>query len=106
MSDWIAFIVGSILTSLVWWFGLSGPVWARMRRIRTDEEQDMRSPADLARELQKIADVITYADRHFVAQGQADAALHMAPTVRYNPLSVAVSTAKYDIHRLIAELEE
>lgn len=66
----------------------------------------MRSPTDLARELTKIADVLDAVDRHFVAQGAADAALHMAPTVRYNPLSVAVAAAKDDIHRIINELSE
>lgn len=66
----------------------------------------MRSPADLVRELTKVADAIDAADRHFVAQGEADAALHMAPTVRYNPLSSAIATARDDIHRIIAELGE
>ena len=64
----------------------------------------MRNPADLRRELTKIADTLDMADAHFEAQGRADAALHMAPVVRYNPLSVAVTAAKDDIHRIIEEL--
>jgi hypothetical protein len=50
--------------------------------------------------------VIGAADRHFRAQGEADAALHMAQTVRFNPLAVSVAAAKDDIHRIIEELTD
>lgn len=64
----------------------------------------MRASDDLRRELEKIADAVDAAARHFRAQAEADAALHMAATVRPNPLCVTVETAAADLHRLIEEL--
>lgn len=66
----------------------------------------MRRPVDLARELQKIADVVDVIDTHFQAEAQMNAAQHMATTVRPAPLAMATTGAKDDLHRLIAELEE
>lgn len=62
------------------------------------------NPTDLAREIQKIADVLAVVDRHFDYEAQMNAALHMALTVRPAPLAVAVATAKADADRLIEEL--
>jgi len=66
----------------------------------------MRTPADLARELTKITDTVGVAVGHFQNQARADAALHMAVTVRPNPLTVAMETAQVDLVRLINELNE
>ena len=66
----------------------------------------MRDPADLARELTKIGDTVAVAAKHFRSQAAADAALHMAGTVRPNPLTVAVEAALDSIVRLINELNE
>jgi hypothetical protein len=66
----------------------------------------MRTPADLARELTKITDVVGVAVGHFQNQARADAALHMAVTVRPNPLTVAMETALADLVRLTNELNE
>lgn len=65
-----------------------------------------RTDADLARELTKVVDALDAADRHFMAVAEADAAAHMATTVRPNPLATVVSIAKDDLHRLIGELGE
>jgi len=64
----------------------------------------MRTPADLSRELQKITDTVAVAVGHFASQARADAALHMATTVRPNPLTVAMEAALADLVRLIDEL--
>ena len=66
----------------------------------------MRDPADLSRELAKIADTVAVAVDHFQTQARADAALHMAKTVRPNPLTVAMEAALADLIRLINELNE
>jgi hypothetical protein len=65
----------------------------------------MRTNDDMRRELEKITDAVDAAVRHFRAQAEADAALHMATVVRPNPLTVAVEAAAHDLHRLINELE-
>lgn len=64
----------------------------------------MRTPDDMRRELEKISDAMDAAVRHFSAQAEADAALHMATVVRPNPLTVAVEAAAADLRRLIDEL--
>ena len=66
----------------------------------------MRTPADLARELTKITDIVSVAVIHFQNQARADAALHMAVAVRPNPLTVAMEAALFDLNRLIHELNE
>ena len=66
----------------------------------------MRTPADLARELTKITDTVSVAVTHFQNQARVDAALHMAVTVRPNPLTVAMEAAYADLVRLINELNE
>jgi hypothetical protein len=66
----------------------------------------MRSSQDLARELSKILDTLIFADMHFSREAEMNAALHMSPMVRPTPLASAISYAKSDMERLIAELEE
>lgn len=48
---------------------------------------------DLIRELEKALDVLRVCDRHFSAEAEMNAALHMTENVRPNPLAAAVSTA-------------
>lgn len=48
---------------------------------------------DAARELDKAADALDAAAKHLRARNRADAALHMAETVRPSPLTVAVENA-------------
>ena len=66
----------------------------------------MRTATDLRRELEKVSDAVDAAVKHFRAQAEADAALHMAAVVRPNPLTIVVETAADDLHRLIAELAD
>lgn len=59
---------------------------------------------NLVRELQKIADVVEQADRHFDAEAQMNAALHMSPIVRPAPLAIAVHNALFDLRCLIIDV--
>lgn len=49
--------------------------------------------ADLIRELEKALDVLKVCERHFSAEAEMNAALHMTDNVRPNPLAAAVYTA-------------
>lgn len=49
--------------------------------------------ADLIRELEKALDVLRACARHFNAEAEMNAALHMSEAVRPNPLTAAVNTA-------------
>lgn len=62
----------------------------------------VRSNADLARELIKIADVVRLAYDHHRHENLANAALHMS-AVRYSPLTVALEGAFNDLERLAGE---
>jgi hypothetical protein len=64
----------------------------------------MRSNDDQRRELEKIAEAVDAAVRHFRAEAVMNAALHLSPTVRPAPLAVAIEAASDDLHRLIEEL--
>ena len=57
--------------------------------------------ADRIRELEKIQDVLLACDRHFNAEAQMNAALHMSTTVRPAPLAAATATAVESIRLLI-----
>lgn len=61
---------------------------------------------DLIREIEKIRHVLALADRHFTAEAQMNAALHMSDTVRPAPLAAAVGTALNSAARLVAILKE
>ena len=63
-----------------------------------------RTNDDLRRELEKIAEPLDLAVKHFRAEAEMNAALHMAATVRPAPLAVAIEGARDDLYRLIAEL--
>lgn len=52
--------------------------------------------SDVAREVHKLADVLRAADKHFTAEGEMNAALHMATTVRPAPLAAAVHASYED----------
>lgn len=56
---------------------------------------------NVIRELQKIADVLETAAKHFEAEAEMNAALHMSSTVRPAPLAMAVAGARDDAKRLI-----
>lgn len=60
---------------------------------------------NLVRELQKVSDTLKAADRHFTAEAQMNAALHMAESVRPAPLAAAVSTALGSIEQLIVDVQ-
>ncbi len=66
----------------------------------------MRPAKDLKRELEKVSDALNWADRHFQAEGQMNAAAHMNHTVRLTPLASAIDLAALDVERLIEELSE
>lgn len=59
----------------------------------------------LIREVQKLSDALAAADRHFAAEAQMNAALHMADTVRPAPLAMTVATALGTAEQLIADLQ-
>lgn len=59
---------------------------------------------DAVRELQKISDALNAADRHFTAEAQMNAALHMSDVVRPAPLAAAIGTALLTTERLIETL--
>jgi hypothetical protein len=63
-----------------------------------------RTPADLARELEKVHDVLVVVNLHFASEAAMNAALHMSQAVRPAPLAVAVDGAAADLGRLIVEL--
>ena len=64
-----------------------------------------RTGPDIARELQKVLDVLEIVDRHFLHEAQMNAALHMAITVRPAPLASAVTTTAEQMALLIKQLE-
>lgn len=53
-------------------------------------EDELRN---LKRELRKAADVLRAVSSHLRARDEANAALHLADTVRYVPLTVRVESA-------------
>lgn len=59
---------------------------------------------NLIRELQKIEDVLEVASKHFKAESEMNAALHMSATVRITPLGTAVINAKEDLAILISHI--
>lgn len=65
----------------------------------------MRTAQDLARELTKIHDTMVLGTENMILRGRADATLHMAREVRYNPLTVAMIGSRDDLERIIAELQ-
>lgn len=54
-------------------------------------------------DLTKIHDVLAVATRHHIARDEMNAALHLAPTARYSPLTSELASAT---ERLEAILEE
>jgi len=54
---------------------------------------------DAARELDKAADALEAASRHFNALAKSNAALHLAQDVRPTPLAVLVEGAAYEARR-------
>jgi hypothetical protein len=61
---------------------------------------------DVAREVEKIADVLAMADKHFRAEGEMNAALHMATSVRPAPLASAVHGAYEDAVQLVTTIRD
>jgi len=61
--------------------------------------------ADALRELQKAADALAAADRHFQAEAEANAALHLAEP-RPNPLAAKVATQADAARRFLARFED
>lgn len=60
--------------------------------------------ANLVRELEKAADALVAADRHFMHEAEMNAALHLASTVRPAPLASAISAALDSVRYVIREL--
>jgi hypothetical protein len=65
-----------------------------------------RTDGDLVRQLEKVRDTVAMADKHFTAEAEMNAALHMAPTVRPAPLVRGDHGRRDDLDRLIGELKE
>lgn len=65
-----------------------GPTWGDM----TQEEIEVRDiAADALREIDKLLEVVYAANRHFVAEGEMNAALHLSENVLPNPLAAKVA---------------
>lgn len=60
---------------------------------------------NVIREVQKIADVLEVADRHFTHEAEMNAALHMSAVVRPTPLAQAVHNALVNAVYLIEQLK-
>lgn len=60
--------------------------------------------ADAVRELEKALDVLEACERHFTAEAEMNAALHLADKVRPAPLAARVSTAVAEVARAIDRL--
>lgn len=57
---------------------------------------------DLIRELLKALDVLKQCERHFSAEAEMNAALHLSENVRPSPLSASVSTEVAQLEAVIA----
>jgi len=62
------------------------------------------SNTDIIRELEKTLDVLRACDRHFTAEAEMNAALHMATTVRPAPLASAVSLHIVELEQSVERL--
>lgn len=63
------------------------------------------SDENLARELQKVLDVVRKVDEHLSFKDEMNAALHMSEMVRPTPLASAVKNVGEVLYDLIAEAE-
>lgn len=61
--------------------------------------------ANIIREIEKIKDALVWADRHFTAEAQMNAALHMAETVRPAPLASTIGIAIMSADQLLKDLK-
>lgn len=61
--------------------------------------------ADTIREFEKTLDVLEQCERHFSAEAEMNAALHMSNTVRPAPLAAAVATARMQVSNYILFLK-
>lgn len=55
--------------------------------------------------MSKILDTVEVTVKHFRAEAEMNAALHMASTVRPAPLAAAIETSRDDLITLISELD-
>lgn len=62
--------------------------------------------ADALRELEKIEDALSWAEKHFEKTSEANAALHCSPKVMYSPLAGKVSAALSSIELVRARISE
>ena len=65
----------------------------------------MLNTENLVRELTKICDTIMVVNKHFQAEAEMNAALHMAANIRPAPLAAAVQTSYEDLVRLINSVQ-
>lgn len=73
--------------------------FALMESIRNKEfmvEENEAIAKDALREIEKLMDALMAADRHFMAEAEANAALHLSEKVLPNPLAAKVSGAVRD----------
>jgi hypothetical protein len=60
---------------------------------------------DLIREVEKIHDALIAADRHFMAEAQMNAALHLSTDVRPSPLAAKIAVARESAAVLVSRLD-
>jgi len=60
---------------------------------------------NMIRELEKVADVLEVASRHFNHEAEMNAALHMATTVRPAPLGQEVSNTLFTLDGVLNTLK-
>lgn len=62
--------------------------------------------SDLVRELSKIMDTITWAEKYLTRENEANAALHMNERVFYSPLTTQIHESGLSLTRVLADLAE
>lgn len=70
--------------------------YALMESIRNKEfmvEENKAIAEDALREIEKLLEALMAADKHFMAEAEMNAALHLTDKIMPNPLAAKVSTA-------------
>ncbi|MFI0406616.1 hypothetical protein [Actinomadura sp. 3N508] len=62
-------------------------------------------PDDVVRELDKVTHALAWTRKHLTSTNEANAALHIADTVLYSPLTQAVTRATESVAKIRAHLE-
>lgn len=61
---------------------------------------------DLARELGKAIEALTWAEKYLTRENESNAALHCNDRVFYSPLTTQVHEARESLERVLVQVEE